>query len=447
MNTQKIFPSQNLFLFFSRYHWRRAFLALLCLLSFATISISEDDTDEEMDFIAYSLTDGLEKAALYSALPDVSDSLVFYFGGITLLDGFMIDPINNDIILVGFSSGSGHPLHLDDFVEILNNAVDSTISPFCSIDPVPSEVQQVRRILEQPIKADSELQFLEAMNDRLKNIRSVWKKQNVRIGGISPLSHHAHLMVDADYRLKKATLGLITFQGVESYLERLLKPEAYGIPLTSTNFIQSVRFWFHIQSFNPIDSARVPFPHFERSELVVQLLDCPVVLLTEKQIFDVFGVAHPDSDKTDPFAEAYAADFSNQFENLKQSEPNFTALHELFKLNALVRAMDFVGAFEKVDFPIRKIQKEYRPMKRKPMPSTLPALVNHQSTFVFAKDEKGEYYNVLQYPIVYGGVDMSFPMTERQFFRRKMPLLDSLRHSVLKARKDTSEVYWKVNRK
>ncbi|MCX7835957.1 MAG: hypothetical protein N2450_07825 [bacterium] len=441
-------PFVNTIVFANRFRFLVFWLLLaaVCVAQTITQSQSQEESDVEEEYIAYSLKNAFEQASLYASLPDAADPLLYHFGGITQLDGFVIDTLNQDILLVGMKTQQGYALHLDDWVEVLNNALDSTFSPFCSIDPIPNEIHLVRKILEKPILANDELQFLTEMKERLAQIKSVWKTQKVRIGGIGRESHHAHLMVDADYLLKKNTHGLVHFEGLDSYLERMLNPEAYGISIIeAANTVNSVRFWFHIQSFNPIDSARVPFPHFERSEFVVQLLDCPVVLLTEKQIYDVFGVAHPDSNKTDPFAEAYAVDFSNQWDAIQQKEEKFAALEELFKLNALVRAMVFVGAFEQVNFPIRSIQHEYVPLKRKPMPETLPALVNHQSTLVEAKDQFGELYNVLQFPIVYGGIDMSFPMTEKQFFRRKNQALDSLKNKCIQARPDSDAVYWKVN--
>lgn len=394
----------------------------------------ETNTDE---MIAYSLRSALEEAALTGSLPETQNSQLYQLGGITELDGFVVDEVNRDIILVGFHSNAGFNLHLDDLVTALRNALADTMAPFCSIDPIPSEVQQVRKLIETPPPILDESMWLRAMEERLLRIRNVWRNQAVRVGGIPAHSHHARLMVDADYVLKKATLGLTELSGVESYLDRLLQPENYGISFLRANSVRSIRFWFHIQSYNPQDSARVPFPQFERSDLVVQLLDCPVVLLTEKQIFDEFGIAHPDAQKTDPFGEAYAADFTAQFATLQTQQPPFAALQELFKLNALVRAMVFTRSLQRVQFPTHSHNINYTHQLDKPMPESIRGYINHHSTFTSTRDDNGDEYNVLQFPIVYGGVDMSFPMTESQFFRRKHISLDQLKQRVLAARPDT----------
>ena len=110
----------------------------------------------------------------------------------------------------------------------------------------------------------------------IQQVKAIWGSQVIRVGGVPKDSRYAHIMIDADYHMKKVSLGAQKFSGVDSYLdlkvsdakERIAQGDDMIPPGLSFN-----RFWFSVEK---------EFPIFTEDEGIVWVKACPIVLFTEK---------------------------------------------------------------------------------------------------------------------------------------------------------------------
>ncbi|MFN2533324.1 MAG: tetratricopeptide repeat protein [Pyrinomonadaceae bacterium] len=89
--------------------------------------------------------------------------------------GYRIDPAN-DIYLIGVPSAPASALSIDEIVNGITASYINNDSPFCSLDPDPSNIGGV---------------------------------QSVRVGGVPVNSQFARTMLDADYLMKKINAGVV----------------------------------------------------------------------------------------------------------------------------------------------------------------------------------------------------------------------------------------------
>jgi len=369
--------------------------------------------------------------------------LLNMLGGITRFDGYLLDTTNHDVILIGNSAPSLPTLHLDDFAVILQNVWSNDTPPFCSLEPNSKDLMEMRQILNRRNLGNDD-DWLDKIEKDLADVRRDWHAQKVIFKGIPQNSHHAQIMLDADYHMKRVTLGLLTVPDVTSYLDRFIAFKRQSVPTDVMNNapFSAARFWFHIHSFDAKDSSMVPYPHFETSDRIVVLDKCQVVLLTEKQLTggkgEMIGTNEPDV-----LANTFAQEFSDQYPKLVSMQTSYAMLEQLFRLNALVRAMRLWNVFDRVGINPGIFLSAYRQQLNLANPDSLPGLVN------FIKMEKevtinDKRYIYVQFPIAYGGVDMDFPVTEQQFMHNHEKELDSLLNKVLALRPNTDTGAWKV---
>jgi tetratricopeptide (TPR) repeat protein len=139
----------------------------------------------------------------WDQLPDT----LKYPGKITRIYGFVLDPDNQNVVLIGQASSKGPYLSLDDITTGLRSVlVDKTV-PACSLDPKPDDFGG---------------------------------PQYSRVEGVPKNSGFAKTMLDADYDMKKLTLGLDDLSLPSFKPFTLALRETHG-PI---NGIAS-RFWFY----------------------------------------------------------------------------------------------------------------------------------------------------------------------------------------------------------
>lgn len=198
----------------------------------------------------------------------------------------------------------------------------------------------------------------------LSNVR-----ETVVIGGVPQSSRHAHVMIDADYHMKKVCQGHARVSDVTSYLDKVVEQiqrrARAGEDLTAFRLRMS-RFWFHVGQGGPT---------FAKAEGIVRLTQCPVVVLTEKQNATADGRLY-DADEEDPIATAFAAEFSRHMSQAAQSVPVYADLENLYRLRALLLAMCHQGADREAGLDLGFFLRDYRHQAEAPMPQSLPGLTN-----------------------------------------------------------------------
>lgn len=349
--------------------------------------------------------------------------------GLGYLEGFIIDEAKGkDIILVGRRSKDRPTLYLDDLIVGLRNVRSSLVYPYCSLDP-RSEDTRVLQNLFQSAKSVGSPSEIRAFFQRVKSLVG---PQQVVVGGVPRNSRHAHIMIDADYHMKKVSQGHIAVSDVSSYLDLFLE-DAMSSGAWAHMTVSRARFWFHIGEGAPT---------FQESKGIVWLDKCPVVVLAEKQGSTPSGRLF-DVEEHDPIALAFAKNLSDEFSNVAESFHLYADLENLFRLRALLLAMKFRNSLAKAGTYFQSFMKQYTYVHESLMDPSLPGLANYQErSHRFTSGSK--VYDLYLFPIVCGGVGMDMATNERSFSESQSRRLFSFRMAALLARPSRNSLTWIV---
>ncbi|MBU0987204.1 MAG: DUF1598 domain-containing protein [Proteobacteria bacterium] len=345
--------------------------------------------------------------------------------GVSKIEGFVVDGDNQDIIIIGQQSGSHPQYHLDDLVVNMRTIWNKTEALYCSLDPRPQDVRNVVQILSENANAVSP----EERRRVIQRVKEVWGSQSVRIGGIPRESRHAHIMIDADYHMKKVSLDLIKLAGISSYLERKALQGEESLREgkdTLGSDININRFWFHMKE---------GYPTFREAGGIVWLEESPVVLFTAKQNATQTGELY-DSQEDDLQAVAFAENFSERFDQAAAQVPSYASLRNLYRLRALLQTMYNMNAVSNSGFDMGFYLNRYRYQMERSMPDSFPGLVTHKETYV----DVSQGFKKWSFPIMYGGVNMEMDITEEQF--QADDQLSKVREAVLSARPALDSLSW-----
>ena len=349
--------------------------------------------------------------------------------GIDRFETFLVDEGNQDVILMGKPVGGGSPLHLDELVVAMRSIWRGGAEAVsCSLDPRREDILAVQRTNEQYGKVETP----EKSKRMIQQVKGIWGSQLVRVGGVPKDSRYAHIMIDADYHMKKVSLGALKISGINSYLDMKVSDAKERIAQgedTIPSGMSFNRFWFNIEK---------EFPAFTEDEGIVWLKACPVVLFTEQQMGAFSGELF-DVDEDDPVAMAYAKAFSDAFPRLAEQVAPYSDLRNLYHLKAVLEAMRFRQAAERVGLDMDVLLRQYACKTGTPMPDSMEGCVVHQEAFLKGKDGKGTYW---YFPVTFGGVNMEMEVRERSF--EKDDKLKRLKSKVLQKRPSPEALFWHI---
>lgn len=253
--------------------------------------------------------------------------------GLQKIQYVFVYPETRDVVIAGpagdwapdaegrpLSVDTGRPLmHLDDLVVVLRNALGEDGRFGCSITPQQENLVATKKFLEasagKAIKPHQREKWLE-------ELRSTVGKQNIEVFGINPRTRTAHVIVEADYRMKLIGMGLEEgVLGVNSYLASL-KPGMEDRPMNV------LRWWFTLN----YDALRITENH-DAYELHGQ----GVKVLSENELVNELGERVHTGKSDEPTSE-FAHSFTKHFPELAKKYPIYAELQNIFDL-ALVAAL------------------------------------------------------------------------------------------------------------
>ncbi len=164
-------------------------------------------------------------------------------------------PELNDVVLAGFGEGfkvndqgyvvgvtTGRPvLLLDDLLVALRAARQSNGAPFtCSIDPTREGIERLQSFVKTLTTAGNDRQALESA------IENTLGSQTITVSGVPATSHLAHVLVAADYRMKRIAMAFdkSPVAGLPSYMS-MLSGGGRGL----SNMMPR---WWMTTSYNPL---------------------------------------------------------------------------------------------------------------------------------------------------------------------------------------------------
>jgi hypothetical protein len=256
---------------------------------------------------------------------------VMYLGGLQRIDYVFVSPERHDIALAGPAEvfapdeygrmvgvTTGRPcLRLDDLVVALQVMHQRNTMLGCSIDHDEERLAELQRFNQQNSGAATP----EVVAQRYQQMAGILGMQHVTVWGAPGDSHFARVLVEADYRMKRISLGVETsgVREIPSYLSML---ELNG------NNMQ--RWWFM-----PLYDA----VHVSEDGLAFQFVGQRLQLMAQDEVADAQG-NRSNAAFTRASTQRFAQVFTEHYEDLAERNPVFADLQNLFDLGitaALIR--------------------------------------------------------------------------------------------------------------
>src|SRR5262249_41118377 len=139
---------------------------------------------------------------------------VRFLGGLQRIEYIFVYPEEKDIILAGFGEGwkvdeqanivgltTGRPvLRVDDLLAALRTGRQASRGGIsCSIDPTAEGMRRLQELVSSLPNANN-------LAAAITNIEQQLGPQTITLQGIPTTSHFAHVMVAADYRMKRIAM-------------------------------------------------------------------------------------------------------------------------------------------------------------------------------------------------------------------------------------------------
>ncbi len=256
---------------------------------------------------------------------------VMYLGGLQRIDYVFVSPEDHDIALAGPAEAfapdefgrmvgvtTGRPcLRLDDLVVALQVMHQQNTILGCSIDHDEERLAELQRFNQQNSGAATPA----VIAQRYQQMAGILGMQNVTVWGAPGESHFARTLVEADYRMKRISIGVEPsgVRGVTSYLSMIA---------LNGNTMQ--RWWFM-----PLYDA----VHVSEDGLAFQFVGQRLQLMAQDEVSDAQG-NRTDAAFTRTSTQRFAQQFTEHYAELAEKQPVFADLQNLFDLGvtaALIR--------------------------------------------------------------------------------------------------------------
>jgi len=347
-----------------------------------------------------------------------------YLAGLNRIDFVFLDPEQQDVILAGPAEGfapdlsnrmrgieSGRPpLRLDDWLVALRT-ISGGREVGCSIDPVPENLAALSRFVAQ----NSTPATPQVIEGRFQHMARVLGLHDIRVMGVPADTYFARVLVEADYRMKRISIGLEN-PGVKGLRSHLSMIGAGG------NSIQ--RWWF------------VPlYEGLYRSEdhLAFEFAGQRLQLLSQDEVSNINGDRFAAA-TTQQSTQAFAQQFTKHFAELAEQSPVFAELQNLTDWCLLAALLEREQVRDRIGWqPGVLLDAQRLPVQPFPVPKQVAAQAN------FRRASSGVVAG-----LVSGGVTITPDSTLQTISRPADPdrRLDSHRNDNLSAPRNTNHPWW-----
>jgi hypothetical protein len=293
---------------------------------------------------------------------------VQFMAGLQRLEYVIVDKANNDILLAGpgepwtvneagavVGQNSGTPvLHLEDFLVAMRsaNAARQDFGISVSIDPTERGARTLQNFLKR----------LDSFHpDMAQQVAEAYGPQEISLTGVPKDSRYSQILVAADYKMKRLSMGLeqSPIEDFPSMLELARRKDARFTTAAP-------RFWMEC-NYEPVAKAE--------DNSVWQIRGTGVKTLTEDQYFDKDG-QRKSKGKTNKFAKAWADGMTDRFDELSNAEPVFRELRNIMDMSVAAAIIEQEGLLTQVDLALDSIAGQKEQMVSTPVwnvPTTVPA--------------------------------------------------------------------------
>ena len=272
--------------------------------------------------------------------------------------------VREDAIVVG--DKTGQPLlQLDDLAVAWRNAIGTNPPPSVSLEHRQESIQRVQEF----IRATQQPKTAAARTDYGRRLQESWGPQDAVTGGVPVNTRFNKVMVDADWEMKRISLGLLD-TGVEqfpTYVDLAFEDwrrRVMAEGLKARKPEGGSRFWFF--------PAYADFAHSEKQD-AVEIPRDPVELLTETHFRNIAQgkqIAQEPSVAARDFVRAFTTNYGAVAEN----NPLFADLRNLFDWVAVTRLIRLLDAPRRIGWDMGFLGKGY-PVAELKVPATMPGQV------------------------------------------------------------------------
>jgi hypothetical protein len=248
---------------------------------------------------------------------------MMYLAGLTEIRFVMIDPDLGEVIIAGpaggwkqsdngkiISSIDEQPVMLlDDFVVCLRNAFAEKGKFGCAIVPRKENLAATQKYVSTAKGSGKKWQ---------RGLQEALGKQDIDVFGISPGSHAARILVEADHHMKLLGMGIEpSINSVPSYLKRV-ELDANGNPPP----MDVVRWWFALNYEQLISNE---------DQTLFEFRGPGVKVLAETEMINKHGDRIHTGKAVGP-TKTFARDFTEHFSKLATIYPVYNELKNVFDL-------------------------------------------------------------------------------------------------------------------
>ncbi len=266
-----------------------------------------------------------------------------YLAGMLRVRYVFFYPETKDIVLAGPAEGwvsdvsgrvvgiqSGRPvLQLQDLAVALRAfppGKSATSSIGCSIDPTPEGLSALQGFLRRA--GTTLMPGQEGM--LIEGLRNSLGMQNVSVHGVSPKTHFAQVLVEADYRMKLMGIGLEQPPvRLVSFIERANPSQVARNALFR---------WYFIPDYHCVCTSE--------DGLGMELVGDGVKLVGEDEMVAGGGERRQTAGRTNAASQAFVTSFTKSYSVLAERSPVYAELRNLIDLSvaaAFIQKQDYFG--------------------------------------------------------------------------------------------------------
>jgi Protein of unknown function (DUF1598) len=267
-----------------------------------------------------------------------------YLAGLTQITHVFYFPETKDIVIAGPAEGfyeniNGRVLGLDTSVATLQLqdlvAALRAYSPMgdqanvigCSIDPTQEGLQRMQAFLKA-----AQAEFNGGNGDAIAaGLKDNLGLQTVSVRGVSPKTHFAQVLIEADYRMKLIGIGLESNTvGITSYISKA-KPS-----MVAKNGMQR---WFFVPDY---DRLRV-----SEDNLAMELVGQSTKLVGETESVTDEGKRVRTKAESNRASEQFCRSFTEKYDALAKSTAVYAELRNLMDMSIVAAFIQHQGYYEK----------------------------------------------------------------------------------------------------
>lgn len=288
-----------------------------------------------------------------------------YLAGLQRIDYVFVNPAEGDVVLAGPAEGfapdaggrmrgltTGRPpIPLDDLLAAWRSVFRGEDSIGCSIDPDQDRLARLQEFASQNNSPTS----TSGARRRYSQLAEILGMQDVVIWGVPADSHYGRVLIEADYRMKRISLGAEP-SGVRSVRSHLA--------LLAPNGNSMQRWWFapYYEAIYASEDGNA----FQITGQRVQLLS------QEEQIGD--DGSRSDTAFTRASTQAFARQFTENYAELAAASPVFAELQNLFDVAVVAALLRKENVLERVDWRGDLFGDADRlPLESLPVPDSVPS--------------------------------------------------------------------------